>query len=181
MVMFNLLPWRSLQLKYQADRVRRVLLGCVFISLLTIFLLHLLFLKLEQLSQKKIAKLQQLSMLKHSETAMNSQLNQEIIIYQKATQALFLDLADNFYSNVCLNEITREGQYIRLEGRARSAADLELFLKNWSGVNLFSQVQIEQLKEQEENGSLNFKLAGLENAAFPYQTTNNEKLNSHAL
>lgn len=175
MVTFNLLPWRRLELKHQLTRVRRILLSSICLSLLITLLVHFVLLRLEKITETRIARLQQAALTNHAEKKTEeSQLNQQISRYLQATQRLFAALDDGFDSLVCLSEFSRDGQYIRFVGHARSAADLGLFLKKWSGVNLFSQIQVEQLIEAED-GQVNFHLAGLENVGFPYQITNKDK------
>jgi Tfp pilus assembly protein PilN len=170
MVIINLLPWRKQRERYERESLRKSLwmsglLSCVLVALLQWMAgRHLEGLRAHVRELEggiQTFSTVQRFMQDNPHDASPDSVRKNMLAYQAATKGLFMELGKEYGNSVCFTDITREKNTITFVGNVSSAEDLTDFLKRWNVAQLFSEIKIGYLQQQ-ENRPMRFSFQALE-------------------
>lgn len=165
----NLLPWREREKIYQKKMVNKLFLSSVTATICCFVMLHWM---LEKHHDRLMSQVQHVqhelnTYLMHSSddekmTALSTRF-ESLIHHQKTMKNLLLALGESMNTPVCFTDIARYENRISFSGKARSLEDLTAYLLSWKAAYLFSEIKINQLKQ--DNQFVQFRFQAEENAA----------------
>lgn len=166
MVTINLLPWRAALRRHQRKALCKLLFGWGMLAVMILVGVRIDFLLRQKAAAHSIAKLHaMLTKYQKEDGLTEDNLIQEarikkILGYAAATEQLLQSLARK-YDNLCFVEIKRDKKSILFQGSARSAPALTVFLQNWRGTVLFSEIHLNTLARL-KSGFFQFDFVGRE-------------------
>lgn len=153
MVTINLLPWRDYARIYERKYLRKmILINLIILSVL--FISARLFITNQEIDlQSRIMYLQK-EIKKYDVPLIKKQVSFSPSIYIKphTIKKLLAGLVSINGIQVCFANVERVGDKISFVGKAHSAADLTEFLSQWKAASLFSQIKIQSIEQQENDG-----------------------------
>ena|SRR3990167_2937243 len=169
MVNINLLPWRAQQKQYEARMLKNFLLCSCCVSLSLLLLSHLILGYQIDNARRDQAKIQQgldsFGQVSSSEegdkTALSTEDVNMMLIHEHMLKKLFMMLSTYPAESICFNNIRHHNHTITFTGYARSAILLTDFLKQWTVASLFSEIQMDHIK-QLSHGPVEFDFHALE-------------------
>lgn len=174
MLSVNLLPWRQQKKAEEAASLRAILFKTVLYACLSVasvngWLGHRVDVLarevevLDQTMQNLTTRHRFSPDAPSSDSMLTFQTN--LKAYQATTMQLFSILGQPQHHSVCFSKIVREKNRLYFSGMVSSAEDLTHFLKHWPVTNLFSEIKINELKQQVDH-RLSFRFQALENNAL---------------
>jgi hypothetical protein len=161
MVMFNFIPWREQQRVYQQKMTKRIVAISIVVSLLMMFLCHMILSAIVNQVNTRVASLtnqtnQFADEQRQLQEVMTSLSNKPVA--KDVLPELFRELGGNPVRTVCFTNVSRKNNILYFAGNSQSAAEFTGYIKQWSAAHLFADIYIEQLAQQ-ENQTLHFKFS----------------------
>ena len=163
MLDINLLPWREYKKIKNKKKLKIISIATIAFLFAIFLLIHFIFVIYNNTLSEKV---ETLSRHLENKAVVLTPVNQTSIISleemkhikdeQKFMRTIYQHLLHN-QQVVQFNEISLEKNDITFRGTARSAQDLTYFLTHWSIANLFSKIELDYLKKQENHTGIFFK------------------------
>jgi len=152
MVVFNLLPWRHHQKRYQTNLLLSLsIIACLLAMILSYFAhwmiqkqVHALSIK-EKKAQAVIKNFHLQQKTRQEKYPPVLTLVKEIQQQQRNLQILFAQLSKENDDNICFTELTYQKDNIIFSGNAYSIYDFTLFLEKWPLALLFDEIKIKKI------------------------------------
>ena len=165
MVDINLLPWREYKKIYEKKVAMIFLMSAILVSIIILLPAHFFVWSQVNRYAIKTEKLKDQVQLNFGEklaTIAPNYISPAALSYRQATQTLLRGLGAAQPTAACFTSISRHANAIQFAGNTRSAADLAAFLKSWQAGGSFSQIMIDELKQQTGSTLMQFRFHGYE-------------------
>lgn len=161
MLEINLLPWRIEKTKKEKKAIRHLLIICLLVTMTLLMIWHYWLLYQKQLAEQELnqlrGKIQQVKEKLMSVEPLKIKLSTENQIKEwLAFYQYFLSMMQAFAvpnQFVCMTQVVHKNHDLLLYGVTHSAQALTQFLLHWPLVKLFSEIQVENITQKNQQFS----------------------------
>lgn len=143
MVTFNLYPWRAYQAQYENKVLKKWVFGAFILLAISLLVIYIYQAVVWHHETSKEEALTQTSSISSGES---TQHQSDVYAAWVSNRQQMLSRIDKLqmpsYSNVCLTAVDIKKDQILLKANAKTIEMMTEFLKYWSRLNEFSQVQV---------------------------------------